>query len=342
MDSSSKFVASTVLVSCMLAVAGCDQPSTVIESIDDSVDLRKKAGNGVEINHASLNGFTLNGFTLNGFTLNGFTLNGFTLNGFTLNGVALEGSEFSAETNEEGPVSGTGLIGAQLTLTQASPFKIFVLTMEDIYPVSTPGGDVLAYDISVHDVFAQVTESLCSLNDEPVPMIPLNNHWDAVTGDRIDATPGAVTFACHGGALAKCVEWGYLPWATRDDVSLAEHHQACTRMVRADYCGDGTPHTFNGTPIDIFDGLNPQIQESATLSLTNWGIEAEWGPEGVVCVGAQLRGHMFQNFTAPDCFEGIDDIPTCGDLDSERGGHVANRYCDAWNTDPEACDEENP
>ena len=38
-------------------------------------------------------------------------------------------------------------------------------------------------------------------------------------------------------------------------MSLASYHQACTRMARADYCGDGTSHTQDGTWIEYYDKL---------------------------------------------------------------------------------------
>ena len=85
-------------------------------------------------------------------------------------------------------------------------------------------------------------------------------------------------------ALGKCVIWGYRPWATAtrcqdqscSTVSLADYHQACTHLVRADYCGNGVPYTVNGTLIDIFDDLTPPIQARAG----SWGLEARWTPSG--------------------------------------------------------------
>ena len=75
--------------------------------------------------------------------------------------------------------------------------------------------------------------------------------------------------------------WGH----TRDGVSLAPYYQACVRMVRADYCGDGVEHTRNGTPVDIFDRVGVQKDEPAPpLSF-----EAAWGPEGAICADGDAR-----------------------------------------------------
>ena len=60
------------------------------------------------------------------------------------------------------------------------------------------------------------------------------------------------TFSCTAGALAKCIRFGYAPWGTSDDGTfMLDHFRACTRMVRADYCGNGEPHTRAGTLINI-------------------------------------------------------------------------------------------
>jgi hypothetical protein len=96
---------------------------------------------------------------------------------------------------------------------------------------------------------------------------------------------------------------GYKPWN-----GLADHHQACTRMVRADYCGDGTAHTLNGRAINLYDGLGVQVD---TL---NWSFEAEWTPDGARCivnrrakdllasVPACLRDKIFSDCGNPESF----------------------------------------
>ena len=105
--------------------------------------------------------------------------------------------------------------------------------------------------------------------------VSLAGRWDP-TGARV--SDDGITFACTNGALGKCVRWGYKPWKTEQGVSLAPFHQACTRMVRADYCGKGIGHTQNGTPIDVYDRL--AIQRRTQNS--GMGFEAAWGPEGAV------------------------------------------------------------
>ena len=80
---------------------------------------------------------------------------------------------------------------------------------------------------------------------------------------------GGWTYACPSGVIAKCVRsWGYKPWKTLPsptcgEVSLQPLHQACTRAARADYCGDGSSHTRDGTLVDMFDTCGLNVHEDA-------------------------------------------------------------------------------
>ena len=137
-------------------------------------------------------------------------------------------------------------------------------------------------------------QPLCGVaaDGTPVQAIPLAGAWDdsagTPTGGAHADDAGVFTFACEGYALAKCVELGYAPWRTvtecdgADDCaarSLSPFHQACTRMLRADYCGDGTATTRDGTRVDLWDDFGIQTDGAPT-----WDLEAEWSPAGAVCV----------------------------------------------------------
>lgn len=67
--------------------------------------------------------------------------------------------------------------------------------------------------------------------------------------DTVTATT-AISFGCYDAGSFKCVDWGYVPGSGAWDV-----HQACTRMARADYCATGSPHTRDGTEIEIYDDI---------------------------------------------------------------------------------------
>ncbi len=105
----------------------------------------------------------------------------------------------------------------------------------------------------------------------------LSGEWDR-TGKHIDND--RVTVACTSGVLAKCVRWGYKPWQTVQGVSLRDYHQTCTRMARADYCGNGISHTKDGTAIDLYDRLG--IQQPEPQDNLEMIFEAAWGIDGAV------------------------------------------------------------
>jgi hypothetical protein len=73
-------------------------------------------------------------------------------------------------------------------------------------------------------------------------------------------------------STAKCRELGYS--------SKPELLQACVRAMRADYCGDGISHTVAGTPINLYDQVGIQSDNS------DWKVEAEWTKHGAACVSS--------------------------------------------------------
>lgn len=138
-------------------------------------------------------------------------------------------------------------------------------------------GDVRLYGVSVRNPKSRVWESYCSPDVEGRRLaIPVQGAWDA-RGDAVPGT-GQITFACTSGAIAKCIRFGYKPWKTYHGVSLRPYHAACMRMVRADYCGDGRPHTMDGTQIDMWDGLG--IQQRDQKPGHPEVFEAAWSPAG--------------------------------------------------------------
>ena len=86
--------------------------------------------------------------------------------------------------------------------------------------------------------------------------------------------------ACTSGAQAKCVRYGYLPWAKAPDgLSLLPAFNACVLMLRADYAGNNAPTTRDGAKIDVADRWNIQ-----TLDINDENFEAGWDAEGALCV----------------------------------------------------------
>lgn len=93
--------------------------------------------------------------------------------------------------------------------------------------------------------------------------------------------PPAEPFYVGGGVIAKCIDWGYPPWATEyhsNDADAREYHQLCTRMAMADYCGEGHSNTLDGTPLS-FASVRDIVQKSGGVPQARlWGyaLEAVW------------------------------------------------------------------
>ncbi len=106
-----------------------------------------------------------------------------------------------------------------------------------------------------------------------------------------------VTLACVGEAAYKAKMLGY----TRD-TSNRWQRQATLKMLTADYCGDGTPYTVEGTNVYWYDQMYNSDQYPNSL-----GIEAHWGSGGATCLNHE-RVSEFQDDI--HC-----SIPACGGRD---------------------------
>jgi hypothetical protein len=143
-----------------------------------------------------------------------------------------------------------------------------------------PSGEVILYALSEQDAATGEWRSACQPDPDGRRLgFPLAGAFTPHM-QHVDM-PGRFLITCTGGAEGKCIRFGYKPWQQAPDgSSLAAYYQACVRMVRADYCGDGVGHTRNGTPIDLFDRIGIQQDEPAP----GMTLEAAWNPDGAVCV----------------------------------------------------------
>jgi hypothetical protein len=105
---------------------------------------------------------------------------------------------------------------------------------------------------------------------------------------------------------------GYRPWwpmlkCTKGQgcemSTLSEHHQACARMLRADYCGNGLSHTVDGTAINAYDDVGVRVDGE------KWAFEAEWTAAGARCAAVERIAE--QNL--PSCWQQLSSS-TCGNL----------------------------
>ncbi|MCP4601802.1 MAG: hypothetical protein GY847_15025 [Proteobacteria bacterium] len=265
-----------------------------------------------------LNGIALNGKYLDGHYITQVSLNGVIVKNRTIDSLRLKGTHFVAKK-----------AGRHFKKGRAHRDMVFLSTLDDGRELklrvdeieksrNREDRDTIHYKVSYETVDGWIP--LCGVNDdgEPIGAIPLKGRWDYSRGTETGGSKiedeHAFTFACEGYVLHKCVEAGYKPWGsitvcekTRKrrmkckEVSLAAQHQACTRMMRADFCGDGTPYTEDDIVVAMYDRYGIRIDTE------DWETEAEWDEDGAIC----LQGERIDGLT-PECGDYLFD-EECGD-----------------------------
>jgi hypothetical protein len=307
--------------------------------------------NGVSPNGVSPNGVSPNGVSPNGVSPNGVSPNGVSPNGVLLKGVAFAGSRLSSGAAVYGStlvgsllvgwlsdgrqVAGKELVGARFQglLSNGTALELRIDAVSQGTPLDD---DVWFYRFSHYA--SGKWQPTCGVDGagNPVSAIPLRGIWNYGVGpgggSRTD-DGSAFTFACRGFALAKCVEMGFRPWRSGDYcydervcnpwscwtnvyctwIPWTDVHQACTRALRADYCGDGNAWTANGKLVNVYDRYGVAQTDTAA-----WPFEAEWGPNGPVCVRSALRKSSGTSLTCAP--------PTCALPAGSNGGWVATEY----------------
>ncbi len=269
---------------------GCSHQAPFDENIGTEASAYSEELDGLHVNGLHVNGLHVNGLHVNGLHVNGLHVNGTTLNGFAVEGMTLQGTVFTGSVNG---VTSTGdaFEGASMTasLEGGDTLQIRIDTIDP-----SPDPEILLYGVSY--LLAGSWKPLCTDEaGQAVRSFPLHGYWDEsegtpTGGSHVDLA-NEFTFACQGYALAKCAEIGYKPWKSVQEclapnlchqVPLSALHQACTRMMRADYCGNGVSTTREGTLIDVADQMGFETSEAPP----GWLFEGEWGEDGATCVKA--------------------------------------------------------
>jgi hypothetical protein len=194
-------------------------------------------------------------------------------------GVIVEGSELRLIDGEGGVRSGDALIGGELTLVDA--YGEHRLRVEGTrLDAGDPVRAIRLYAFSVLDRVAGEWRELCRPGPDGLKLaFPIPGYF--TDQGRYVPDPERFTITCTGGAIGKCVRFGYRPWERAPNgSSLVDLYQTCVRLVRADYCGNGHGWTRNGTPIELHDAVGIQREEEAP----GMSFEAAWGPDGAHCV----------------------------------------------------------
>lgn len=208
----------------------------------------------------------------------------------------LEGGRLVASSEASKSLVGTVLQG---TSSDGKPVEVAVCGAEP-----APGdSELMWYHIEAWNPLAQQWENPCVATSQvPDPrVLAVNGVWDASGAHQ--QVGGKFTLACENGAITKCIRWGYKPWASHNGQSLADLHQACTRMARADYCGNGKSHTHQDTIIDTYDRLGmltPTMERSLAWNPERASFEAAWSPDGATCL-ARTRDRRALEMVMQEC-----------------------------------------
>lgn len=263
---------------------------------------------------AQLQGTSLQGTTLQDTTMLGFQFDGATLGGGALVNLRVQQGELVAEQNQV-TLHGASLINthlyAQVRNLGASPpvtalveYRITNVVPEDAGYDPTHTGSTFLYTLEQWAADSSSWQPACPVDlDGRRAAIPLAATWDE-HGDRIDST-SLFTFGCTTGVIAKCYRWGYRPWVTGYG-DLAAMHWSCTRLARADYCGNGVSNTQDGTWVNVWDTLPApgpiQQHGGGLLQLPPLGMvfEAGWNTHGAVCL-SHARWLLSEDVLAAMC-----------------------------------------
>ena len=189
-----------------------------------------------------------------------------------------EGTEFVLTTADGRTLRSADLIGATIKFAAGeSQVEVRIQSVEE--DRAATGGRVLLHRFSIAEK-DRAPRDLCAPDAEGKRL-----------GFPVPDAKGGFELTCTGGAVGKCIRWGYRPWEERPGgPPFAALHRACVHMVRADYGGDGIASTRDGTLVHVCDrfGIRP-CKKDAPLAF-----EAAWGQDGATCVA---RPRIAENVT---------------------------------------------
>jgi hypothetical protein len=188
--------------------------------------------------------------------------------------VSAEGTQFRLTLADGRILRSPDLVGATLIIdTGDGRRKIHVAAVER--DPDARNGEVWLHTMLVEQPDGS-SQNLCEAGpDGRRQGFPLASRVNPDGGTE-STPPEKFDIVCTAGARAKCVRFGYRPWLAAE----AELYNACTRMVRADYCGQGVGTTRNGMRIDLYDDAKIQVEDNAPAQ----AFEAGWTSRGAVCV----------------------------------------------------------
>ncbi|MBK9753462.1 MAG: hypothetical protein IPO88_08145 [Nannocystis sp.] len=162
--------------------------------------------------------------------------------------------------------------------------------------------------------------------------------WTVLFGDivvnhklgNISARPNTVYFGCISGAVGKAALWGYAPDSPSEASVPLPAFTTATRMVRADYCADGVPHTNVGNPVAMRDRWAINDFDAAPVIFTT---EAVWQVGGRAKCLRKMRDTGALLIVDHVCANG-QVIPRCSSDAVIENRWTTLSYGDLWTKTP--------
>jgi hypothetical protein len=242
--------------------------------------------NGVSMNGVSMNGVSMNGSQL-GALLTSVNFSPVLMGGKAYDSVWLEGTLLKAAKGSV-TYAGAELVQAEFrgNVEDGSTVR---LRLRGVSAAPAPNSDLQLYDFEYRgadNLWRPLCTDAAGSRTHAMPVAGVWDYRQGVQGGGDWAQDAArFTLACQSSVITKCVLFGYRPWGSHNGTALRPFHQACTRLVRADYCGDGTSYTKDGNLINLYDTLG--IQQDTE----DWVFEAEWDEKGARCFNLLNRSN---------------------------------------------------
>jgi len=218
---------------------------------------------------------------------------GVVLNGISPTGIAANGAPISIATSGP-PLAGAALVGSRWT-GHLSDGRTLMLRIDAAAQGSSPNDDLWSYQVSA--LTGTTWWPVCrDAAGAPGFADSVHGTWNLAQGvpggGAYHPTDSDFTLACRGSAVSKCIELGYKPWS-----GAGRPLAACTRAMRAEFCGDGRPFTVDGTLVNIYD-IGGVLPDGVA-----WAVEAEWTADGAGCVSDRESTRFWQTVhQTPWCY----------------------------------------
>lgn len=308
-----QLAAGTALSLCLALLPACRTPAANAEVPGDPPDsgFANPQGSTIQAVPPGLGGFSVD------------ASGGWQLRGAALGGIAVTGGAIAAV--DPGGSAVPDLTGATFTATRANGNTV-AMRIARVLPHENPwhGPKPLPGQRDYVIEYAANGDWLALCPAEAPGAMPIAGSFGHGPEGRLngdyDPSPTRITFSCRDGVAAKCQDWGYPSWGS----DAPTFFQACTRMARADYCGNGHSRTVDGTMINYLDLRTPPT--GPLKALPGFVPEAVWGPGGPNAPAAALCLSRTRWSTVP-----LGPRSPCADLmpdPREAGDGQPPRFCD--------------